>query len=179
VAASGLYDFKRHRLFDDASKVDPGRLAFGQERMLVTPLQMALVAAAVADDGTIMEPHLLKRVTGPGGGTVVRVHPHVWKHAMKPATAAELNQMMQAVVQAGTGTAAQIPGVKVAGKTGTAETGLDHVYTAWFIFFAPADDPQVAGAVVVEHQVDGFGGKVSAPIAKELMQAILPAASKH
>jgi peptidoglycan glycosyltransferase len=98
---------------------------------------------------------------------------------MKPATAAELNQMMQAVVTGGTGTAAQIPGIKVAGKTGTAETGLSHVYNAWFIFFAPADNPQVAGAVVVEHQLNGFGGSVSAPIAKQLMQAILPGASKH
>jgi peptidoglycan glycosyltransferase len=97
---------------------------------------------------------------------------------MKPATAAILNTFMQAVVTGGTGTAAAIPGIKVAGKTGTAETGQSHVYTAWFIFFAPADNPQVAGAVVVEHQVNGFGGSVSAPIAKQLMQAILPAASK-
>ena len=79
----------------------------------------------------------------------------------------------------GTGTAAQIPGVKVAGKTGTAETGQTDVYTAWFIFFAPADNPTVAGAVVVEHQLNGFGGSVAAPIAKQLMQAILPQASKQ
>jgi peptidoglycan glycosyltransferase len=97
---------------------------------------------------------------------------------MKPQTAADLNTMMQAVVNAGTGTSAQIPGVKVAGKTGTAETGVDKVYDAWFIFFAPADHPTVAGAVVVEHSLNGFGGSVSAPIAKDLMQALLPAASK-
>jgi peptidoglycan glycosyltransferase len=97
---------------------------------------------------------------------------------MKPLTAAVLNQKMQAVVQSGTGTAAAINGVKVAGKTGTAETGQNHVYTAWFIFFAPADHPQVAGAVVLEHQLNGFGGSVSAPIAKQLMEAMLPAASK-
>jgi peptidoglycan glycosyltransferase len=179
VAASGLYDFRTHTLFDQASKVDPGRLAFGQERMLTTPLQMALVAAAVANNGKEMVPHLVKKVAAPGGGTVVRVKPQVWKHPMKPATAAALNQMMQAVVTGGTGTAAQISGIKVAGKTGTAETGLSHVYDAWFIFFAPADNPQVAGAVVVEHQLNGFGGSVSAPIAKQLMQAILPGASKH
>ena len=174
VAASGLYDFKKHRLIDDASQVDPGRLAFGQERLLTTPLQMALVAAGVANNGTVMQPHLVKKVTAPGGGTVMRVKPHAWRHAMKPETAAALNEMMQAVVQSGTGTHAQIPGVKVAGKTGTAETGLSHVYTAWFIFFAPADNPQVAGAVVLEHQLNGFGGSVSAPIAKQLMEAILP-----
>ena len=78
----------------------------------------------------------------------------------------------------GTGTAAQIPGVKVAGKTGTAETGQANVYTAWFIFFAPADNPTIAGAIAVEHQLNGFGGAVSAPIAKQLMQALLPQASK-
>jgi peptidoglycan glycosyltransferase len=178
VARSGLYDFKKGELFDDAGKADPGRLAFGQDKMLVTPLQMALVAAGVANNGTIMQPHLVKKVTAPGGGTVVKVKPHVWRHAMKPETAAAINQMMQAVVTGGTGTSAQISGVKVAGKTGTAETGQSHVYTAWFIFFAPADNPTVAGAVVVEHQLNGFGGAVSAPIAKQLMQAILPAASK-
>jgi penicillin-binding protein A len=179
VAASGLYDFKKHQLFDDAKLVDPGRLAFGQERLLVTPLQMALVAAGIANNGDVMAPHLVKKVTGPGGGTVVKIKPQVWKHATKPETAAAINQMMQLVVQSGTGTAAQIPGVKVAGKTGTAETGQNHVYTAWFIFFAPADNPQVAGAVAVEHQLNGFGGAVAAPIAKQLMQAILPAARKQ
>jgi len=178
VAASGEYDFKHHRLSDDPGLVDPGRLAFGQDKLLTTPLQMALVASAVANGGRIMEPHLVRKITSPDGGTVVNVKPRLWKRAMTPKTAAELNQMMQAVVTGGTGTAAQIPGVKVAGKTGTAETGLRSVYDAWFIFFAPADDPVVAGAVVVEQVPNGFGGVVAAPIAKELMQAILPAASK-
>ena len=179
VAASGLYNFAKHTLYDDPGLVDPGRLAFGQEHMLVTPLQMALVAAAVANGGKLMQPHLLKEVRSPGGGLVMRVKPHVWKTAMKPHTAAELNQMMQAVVTGGTGTAAAIPGIEVAGKTGTAETGESHVYTAWFIFFAPADDPKVAGAVVLEHQLNGFGGAVAAPIAKQLMQALVPEASKQ
>jgi peptidoglycan glycosyltransferase len=178
VAASGLYDFRKHRLFDDPNIVDPGRLAFGQERMLTTPLQMALVAAGVANNGKVMVPHLVNRVTNASGHTVVKIGPSVWKNALKPETAAELNVMMQAVVTGGTGTAAQIPGIKVAGKTGTAETNLSHVYTAWFIFFAPADNPTVAGAVVIEHQPNGFGGTVSAPIAKQLMQALLPQASK-
>jgi peptidoglycan glycosyltransferase len=178
VASSGLYDLRKHKLFDDPKIVDPGRLAFGQERLLATPLQMALVAAGVANNGDVMVPHLVNRVTSPSGGTVVKIKPQVWKHAMKPQTAAELNVMMQAVVTGGTGTAAQIPGVKVAGKTGTAETNENHVYIAWFIFFAPADNPTVAGAVVLEHQPNGFGGTVSAPIAKQLMQALLPQASK-
>jgi penicillin-binding protein A len=178
-APSGLYNFKKHSLIESPAGVDPGRLAFGQERMLVTPLQMALVAAAVANGGKIMTPFLLKNVRSPGGSLITKTKPSVWRKAMKPGTAAALNQMMQAVVTGGTGTAAQIPGIKVAGKTGTAETGIPHVYTAWFIFFAPADHPQVAGAVVLEHQLNGFGGSVAAPIARELMQAILPQASKQ
>jgi penicillin-binding protein A len=179
LSASGEFDSSKHTFFDDPGRMDPGRLAFGQDKLLVTPLQMALVAAGVANGGDVMAPHLVKKVTSPSGSTVVKVKPHVWKHAMKPKTAAELNVMMQAVVTGGTGGSAQIPGIKVAGKTGTAETGLNHVYDAWFIFFAPADNPQVAGAVVVEHAVNGFGGSVSAPIAKQLMQAMLPGASKQ
>ncbi|HEY8646859.1 MAG TPA: penicillin-binding transpeptidase domain-containing protein [Gaiellaceae bacterium] len=178
VAPSGLYDFKHGTLYDTPGRVDPGRLAFGQENMLVTPLQMALVAAGIANNGTVMAPHLVDRVTNASGGTVVKIHPQVWKHATKPETAAAINLMMQGVVQSGTGTAAQIPGVKVAGKTGTAETGAKNVYTAWFIFFAPADNPTIAGAIAVEHQLNGFGGAVAAPIAKLLMQALLPQASK-
>jgi len=177
VSASGEFDFKHHRLFQDPGQMDPGRLAFGQDKLLVTPLQMALVAAAVANGGTIMEPHLVKKVTAPGGKTVVKIKPHVWKHAMKPQTAAELNTMMQAVITGGTATGVQIPGIKWAGKTGTAETGVGNIYDAWFIFFAPADNPQVAGAVVIEHSPGGFGGAVAAPIAKQLVQAILPATS--
>jgi len=179
VASSGEYDFRKHALFDDAGRVDPGRLAFGQDKLLVTPLQMALVAAGVANGGKIMTPHLVKKVTGPGGGTVVKVKPTLWKTAMKPETAAQLSLMMQAVVKGGTGTPAAIPGITVAGKTGTAETGENHVYDAWFIFFAPAEDPKVAGAVVLEHQLNGFGGPVAGPIAKQLMQALLPQASKQ
>ena len=81
--------------------------------------------------------------------------------------------MMISVVQGGTGTRAQIPGIQVAGKTGTAETGVNSVYTAWFVCFAPADDPKVAVAVVLEKQAGGFGGAVAAPIAKEVLQALL------
>ena len=93
--------------------------------------------------------------------------------AIKPQTAADLTQMMMSVVQAGTGTAAQIPGVEVAGKTGTAETGVPDVYTAWFVCFAPANDPKVAVAVVLEKQLNGFGGAVAAPIAKLMLEKLL------
>jgi penicillin-binding protein A len=176
-SASGLYSKGKLYKPKHDSDVDPGRLAFGQERMLTTPLQMAMVAAGVANDGVVMKPHVVKEVRTAKGKLVVRTHPHTFHRAMKPDTAAAINQMMQAAVRSGTGTRAQISGIAVAGKTGTAETNRDRVYTAWFIFFAPADNPTVAGAVVVENQLNGFGGAISAPIAKALMEAILPIAS--
>ena len=178
---SGLYTQSTRKLFNPKhpdTAVDPGRLAFGQERMLVTPLQMAMVAAAIANGGVEMKPHLVKKVLSRGGSVVFRPKPHVLSQATTPKTAAAIRDMMVAVVQAGTGGNAAIPGVTVAGKTGTAETGVNHVYDAWFIFFAPADHPVVAGAVVVESQLNGFGGAIAAPIAKAIMQAILPGASK-
>ena len=92
---------------------------------------------------------------------------------IKPQTAAELNQMMQLVVQGGTGTTAQIPGVLVAGKTGTAETGVAGVYDAWFVCFAPANNPHFVVAVQVEKQLNGFGASVSAPIAKAILEKLL------
>ncbi|HEU5212884.1 MAG TPA: penicillin-binding protein 2, partial [Gaiellaceae bacterium] len=132
VKASGLY--RNNRLFFPKNdfQVDPGRLAFGQERLGVTPLQMAMVAATVANKGQLMKPQLVEKITAPGGKTVVKLHPDALHEAMKPDVAAEINQMMQSVVAAGTGTNAQIPGVKVAGKTGTAETGVSGRNTTWF-----------------------------------------------
>jgi peptidoglycan glycosyltransferase len=173
---SGLYN--RGHLFDPsdpATQVDVGRLAFGQGPAnadpLATPLQMAMVAAAVANHGVIMRPYVVGRVTAPGGGVVTRTHPHKFKQAMKTSTAAALNQMMQAVVTGGTGTAAQISGIRVAGKTGTAETG-GSLNTTWFIAFAPANAPRVAVAVVLQNQT-GAGGTTAAPIAKAIMEALL------
>jgi penicillin-binding protein A len=177
-APSGLYNHGR-LFFPDKPQfqVDPGRLAFGQERMLATPLQMAMVAGAVANHGTAMRPYVVGRVTSPHGGVVTRTHPHKYKQAMKVATARDLTRMMEAVVTGGTGTAAQIPGVQVAGKTGTAEAGgQPNPNTTWFIAFAPADHPSVAVAVALENQT-GAGGTTAAPIAKAIMQALLPGRS--
>jgi peptidoglycan glycosyltransferase len=170
---SGLY--KNGELFrpsDPRAQVDPGRLAFGQERMLATPLQMAMVAAGVGNKGVVMEPFVVDRITNPNGGVVTRTKPRKLRRAVSRQTAQELTQMMEGAVQSGTGTAAQIPGVAVAGKTGTAETGIPGRYTSWFISFAPANAPRVAVAVVLQDQT-GFGGQVAAPIAKDVMQAIL------
>jgi penicillin-binding protein A len=171
-APSGMYTASHH-LDDNASKADPGRLAFGQWTLQVTPLQMAMVAATVANGGVVPKPYVVQKVVANDGSTVRTTRPSNLGRAIKPETAQILNQMMVAVVQGGTGTAAAIPGIQVAGKTGTAETGVDHVYTAWFVAFAPADNPQVAIAVVLEKQLNGFGGAVAAPIAKQVMEALL------
>ncbi|HEY1563649.1 MAG TPA: penicillin-binding protein 2 [Gaiellaceae bacterium] len=171
--ASGLY--KNGKLFDpkSESQIDPGRLAFGQFSMLATPLQMAMVGQTIANGGEEAQPYLVDRIVAPDGSIVSRTTPHTLGRPIKPQTAAELNQMMQLVVQGGTGTTAQIPGVAVAGKTGTAETGLAGVYDAWFVCFAPANDPRYVVAVQVEKQLNGFGATVSAPIAKAILEKLL------
>src|SRR5207247_1322263 len=171
--ASGLY--KHGRLYDPAdpnAHVDPGRLAFGQEKMLVTPLQMAMVAATLANHGVVMRPWVVDKIVSPKGKTIQQTKPDALGRAVKPETADTVATMMQAVVQAGTGTAAQIPGLVVGGKTGTAETGRAGVNTAWFICYAGKDKPQVAVAVVLEDQ-HTTGGVVAAPIAKAVVQALL------
>jgi peptidoglycan glycosyltransferase len=173
-APSGLYNGTH--LFDPktpATQVDPGRLAFGQERMLVTPLQMAMVVSAIGNGGVVPRPYLVQKIVAHDGTTVRTAHPGNLGRAIKPETAATLTQMMVTVTEGGTGNAAAIPGIHVAGKTGTAETAISHVYTAWFVAFAPAENPQVAVAVVLEKQANGFGGAVAAPIAKQVMQALL------
>ena len=149
-------------------QVDPGRLAFGQEPMLATPLQMAMVAAAVANDGRRDEADAREEGAVAGRRRSSRsLHPHELRQATKPATAADAEgHDGQGGRRAAPARTAQIPGVIVAGKTGTAETGTPGVYDAWFIFFAPAENPVLAGAVVVESQRNGFGGAVAAPIAK-------------
>jgi len=172
VQRSGLYDDGRLFRPDDPNQVDPGRLAFGQERLQVTPLQMALVAAGVANDGVVMEPQVVERIVAPDDAVLSRFEPNEWKEAMKPGTAAELQAMMTAVVESGTATVAQIPGVTVAGKTGTAETGREGQNDTWFIAFAPVEDPRVAVAVALSNQ-SGTGGSTAAPIAKAIMEALL------
>ncbi|HEY8627525.1 MAG TPA: penicillin-binding protein 2 [Gaiellaceae bacterium] len=175
---SGLY--QNHRLFrpkDPATQVDPGRLAFGQERMLTTPLQSVMVTAAIATGGAVMKPYVVGRVLDPHGKTIRKTKPDELGRAVKRSTADEVTKMMIAAVTGGTGTAAQIPGIQVAGKTGTAETGVSHVNTTWFTSFAPADAPRIAIAVVLEQQ-HGFGGTTAAPIARQIMQAYLSRGSK-
>jgi peptidoglycan glycosyltransferase len=133
---------------------------------------MAEVAAAVANGGKLMKPRLVDRIENPDGQTVDTRSPAEVQTVMKPSTAQQVTAMMEQVVKAGTATSAQIPGVTVAGKTGTAEVANGTANQAWFIAFAPVPDPRVAIAVTVE-RTQGEGGTVAAPIAKQIIQQLL------
>jgi penicillin-binding protein A len=162
-----------HAVSPTSRFVDLGRMSIGQGGLQATPLQMAQVAAAVANDGKLMKPHLATRVIDRDGRTVDTIEPEVQSDVMKSSTAAAVTDMMVGVVQSGTGTNAQIPGMQVAGKTGTAETEFGKkVNDVWFIGFAPADNPRIAVAVTVK-AVTGFGGDFAAPIARDIMEDLL------
>ncbi|HLG09464.1 MAG TPA: penicillin-binding protein 2 [Gaiellaceae bacterium] len=172
---SGLY--RNGRLYYPRidSDVDAGRMAFGQERMLVTPLQMAMVAGAIGFGGKLMEPQVVDRIVAPGGRVIEKARPVLIRLAVSQSTADSVAEMMRLAVERGTGTAAQIPGYSVGGKTGTGETGVPGSNTTWFIAFAGADEespPELAIAVVLQNQ-SGTGGTTAAPIARAVMQAIL------
>jgi peptidoglycan glycosyltransferase len=157
--------------------------AIGQNQVLVPPMQMALIAEAIANQGVILQPHVVDCVLDPNDKVVSRVGVQQYKRAVDPATAATMTQFMLGVVNdpRGTGTAAQIPGVQVAGKTGTAETAPGQKPHAWFIAFAPADHPRYAVAVLVEHggsdSAEVTGGRIAAPIAKQVLQTLLSTAA--
>jgi peptidoglycan glycosyltransferase len=149
-------------------------MAFGQERLLVTPMQMAMVAGAVGNAGILMRPWVVERISSPNGKTLLRTKPERIDRAMRPATARDVGEMMVNAVRGGTGTNAQIPGFRIGGKTGTAETGVPGVNTTWFIAFAgrPNRRPEVAIAVALEGQTS-TGGATAAPIARAVMEALL------
>jgi peptidoglycan glycosyltransferase len=151
--------------------------AIGQQDVQATPLQMALVAAGIANNGTIMTPHVMKEIRDSEGQVIQSYDPHAWKEAVRPEVANATRDMMIGVVQSGTGTKAQLPDVQVAGKTGTAQTGRDTSHV-WFIAFAPAEAPRVAVAVMLEDQRNASGatgGEIAAPIAAQVLQAALVA----
>jgi peptidoglycan glycosyltransferase len=155
---------------------DIGRISIGQGGLLVTPMQMAMVASAVANNGKLMKPRFTSKVVDQDGRTVQTIKPSVDSQVMKPSTAQAIAQMMKKVVDEGTGTPAQLgSGVEFAGKTGTASVGVAglNLTQPWFIGFAPIQNPQVAIAVTVERSQGGFGGTVAAPIAKAVVQALL------
>jgi peptidoglycan glycosyltransferase len=144
--------------------------SIGQGKVLSTPLEMALVAAGIANGGVVMAPTVVEEWRDYRQTVLVRPESKVWLTPITSQTAATVRDLMIEAVQTGTGTKAALPNVQVAGKTGTAEVdgGGPH---AWFIGFAPAGDPTVAVAVLVEH--GGTGGSVAAPIARDVIAAAL------
>ena len=161
----------------DPSPPQLGQSAIGQFDVAATPLQMAMVAGGVANGGDVMTPYVVREVQAPDLTRLDSASPDVLRSAVSRDTADALALMMETVVAQGTGTAAQIPGVRVAGKTGTAQHRPGRPPHAWFIGFAPVEDPQVAVAVVVENGgnagSEATGGRVAAPIARSVMQAVL------
>lgn len=162
-------------------KEDPAAIAMtsiGQRSNQMTPLQMAMIAAGIANKGTVMRPYLVNKITDAKGDTIEEAQPDELSTAMSEESSAKLRAMMVSVVNNGTAHAAQIPGVEVGGKTGTAETKQGQAPHAWFISFAPAQDPQIALAVLVESGAakvgeEATGGGVAAPIGKAVMEAVL------
>jgi penicillin-binding protein A len=172
MSSSGEYSGER-LLSPTSSRVDVGRMGIGQDKLEVTALQMCEVASAVANHGTLMTPHMTSRIVDPDGRTVQVIGSHVQSVVMKSSTATSVTGMMEAVVREGTGTSAQIPGVQVAGKTGTAETQIGNtINNVWFIAFAPASSPRVAVAVTLQ-AVPGQGAAFAAPVAREVIERLL------
>ncbi len=176
LRTSRPYDFKGRPYPPASPNEDIGRIGIGQGGLLVTPIQMAMVAAAVANGGKLMEPLLSQKVVDPDGRTVSTFEPTVYHQVMSAKTAAEVNLMMRTVVDEGTGTPAKLgSGIPFAGKTGTASIGItgSGLTQPWFIGFAPANDPKVAVAVTIEKTQGQFGGQVAAPIARDIVQTLL------
>ena len=173
LAPSGIFNSEGD-LVDDG--FDVGRAAIGQGgaegETRATPLQMAMVAAAIGNDGTLMKPRLTDRVVDPEGRVQERVEPDEAEQVMKEETARQVQGMMRRVVQSGTAAGAGLDPLGAAGKTGTAEVQGGTANQAWFIAFAPADDPEIAIAVTVE-RTQGQGGSVAAPIAREVLESLI------
>ena len=158
------------KLGDIANDAELGVSSIGQQDVQLTPMQAAMIASAVANNGRLMKPYLVSQAQAPDLTVIDKTDPQEMSQAVSPEVAAQLTEMMTSVVNNGTGKRARIDGVQVAGKTGTAENaGQDH---SWFIGFAPADDPKIAVAVFVRNG-GRTGGDISAPIAKTVIQAYL------
>jgi penicillin-binding protein A len=164
VAPSGVGDIE--------SPAALGQTSIGQRDVRMTPLQAALVAATVANDGVQMKPYLIDQVQAPDLTVIDSTEPEEWREPITADVANQLTEMMASVVDNGSGRAARISGVQVAGKTGTAQVSDEVADHTWFMGFAPADDPQIAVAVFVANG-GGTGGERSAPIARQVIQAYL------
>ncbi len=149
-------------------KTDLASVGIGQGKLMTTPLNMALVAGTIANGGVMMKPYLVKSAVSPNGVTVYETAPEALATAVPEETAEKVADYMLDCVESGTGTNARIRGVEVCGKTGTAQNereGKDH---AWFVGFAPKDDPQIAVAVIQEYS-GGSGGSSCAPVARDII----------
>ena len=161
----------------DLNPPQEAQSAIGQYEVRTTPLQVAMMSAGVANDGIVMRPYLVERVQGDDLSVISETQPEQLSRAVEPDTAAQLTDMMTAVVESGTGRQAAVPGVSVAGKTGTAQHAAGAAPHAWFTGFAPADNPEVVVAVVVEDGgragSEAYGGSVAGPISAAVMRAVL------
>jgi penicillin-binding protein A len=176
MAPSGAYNSDGQLV---TSNFDVGRVAIGQGgaegQDLTTPLQMAEVAATVANGGKLMQPQFVQQVTDPDGRVTQRLTPHVQSTAISPETAAQLTTMMENVTSEGTAAGLTVSGgVPFAGKTGTAEIDVNAgINQPWFIAFAPAENPQVAVAATIERCQGCFGAEVAGPVATQVMDSLL------
>jgi len=176
MAPSGPYNSDGHLVTAD---FDVGRVAIGQGgeegQDLTTPLQMAEVAATVANGGELMEPTFLQQVTDPDGRVTEKLSPHVQSTAISPETASQLTDMMTKVTAEGTAANLSLAsGTTFAGKTGTAEIDVDAgINQPWFIGFAPAEDPQIAVAATIERCQGCFGADAAGPVVTQVMDAAL------
>jgi peptidoglycan glycosyltransferase len=177
MAPSGAYNSDGNLV---TSNFDVGRVAIGQGgaegQDLATQLQMAEVAATVANGGKLVQPTFVQQVTDPDGRVTQQLTPHVQSTAISPETASELTEMMTHVTQEGTAAGLTVAGgVTFAGKTGTAEIGdpAEGINQPWFIAFAPAEDPKVAVAATIERCQGCFGAEVAGPVATQVMDAVL------
>lgn len=155
-----------------------GQTGFGQYDVSATPLQMAMVAAGLANDGSVMKPYLVDEEQSADLNVLDKTEPEEFSQAVSAETADEVTKLMVSTVDNGTAFSAAIPGVSVAGKTGTAQAGQDDRSPyAWFISFAPAENPQVAVAVMIQNadipRDEVAGGRLGGPIAKAVMEAVM------
>lgn len=159
----------------DADDAQVALTGIGQYDVRVTPLQIAMISAGIANDGRVMTPHLIDTVRDKDLDPIETIREQEFTTAVSESTAQEITDMMVAVVESGSGSQAALPGVQVAGKTGTAEFGTNGAAHAWFTGFAPADDPNIAVAVIVESATEDWtgetGGVIAAPIARAVLEA--------
>ena len=174
IAANASHFLVGDNTIDKTSLAQSG---IGQFEVAATPLQMAMVAAGVGNDGAVMKPYLVKTVRSPNLKVLDQTTPSKLSQAMSASNAAKLSQMMVSTVTRGTATSARISGVDVAAKTGTAQSTPERPPYAWFVSFAPANNPKVAVAVLVESSNTGrdeiAGGRLAGPIARAVMEAVL------